>query len=259
MPAKKLKDRVLSLADYIELQDKLNDITMPGWRNVGGKNQLTVDHFLTEFVVESVELVDSGVEHKWWKHIDPAEYNEYNVKIELIDMFHFYLGALIILLVKDNKLVVPEDMDEMFFGCDVTTIFNQEFDLEKFDRLIVDGNKLHHASYIEAIRSILQLPDIASNAAPSLFNRVAYGLMNGIFTLARMPADEISAVYRAKCELNRIRQSKGYKNGTYVKVVDGVEDNERMRAIIEEFMSDKQKTLAWVAKSVRDKFFTTTA
>ena len=44
-------------------------------------------------------------------------------------------------------------------------------------------------------------------------------------TVAGLDAEEVYALYFKKNELNFKRQNEGYKEGTYQKIVDGVEDN----------------------------------
>jgi dUTP pyrophosphatase len=66
---------------------------------------------------------------------------------------------------------------------------------------------------------------------------------------------EISAIYTAKMTLNQIRQSNGYKDGTYVKVEDGVEDNQKLKSLVEDFIADETMTLNKLTKNVRNRFF----
>jgi len=46
-------------------------------------------------------------------------------------------------------------------------------------------------------------------------------------TVAGMNAEDVVNLYFKKNDLNHKRQNEGYKEGTYQKVVDGVEDNVR--------------------------------
>lgn len=46
-------------------------------------------------------------------------------------------------------------------------------------------------------------------------------------TVLGMDANEVFALYEKKNKLNHKRQEGGYKEGTYQKVIDGVEDNVR--------------------------------
>jgi dimeric dUTPase (all-alpha-NTP-PPase superfamily) len=47
-------------------------------------------------------------------------------------------------------------------------------------------------------------------------------------TLVGMDAKEVFELYAKKNKLNHDRQEQGYKEGTYDKMKDGVEDNERL-------------------------------
>lgn len=47
-------------------------------------------------------------------------------------------------------------------------------------------------------------------------------------TIAGMDANEVKAIYMKKNKLNATRQDEGYKQGTYDKYKDGVEDNKRV-------------------------------
>ncbi len=44
-------------------------------------------------------------------------------------------------------------------------------------------------------------------------------------TISGLSADEVINLYLKKNELNHKRQNEGYKDGTYEKVVNGIEDN----------------------------------
>jgi dimeric dUTPase (all-alpha-NTP-PPase superfamily) len=46
-------------------------------------------------------------------------------------------------------------------------------------------------------------------------------------TIADMDAKEVMELYFKKNKLNHKRQEEGYKEGTYKKEVDGIEDNQR--------------------------------
>ena len=46
-------------------------------------------------------------------------------------------------------------------------------------------------------------------------------------TVAGLTAEDVESLYLKKNKLNHTRQDQGYKEGTYQKVQDGVEDNRR--------------------------------
>ena len=254
-----LKERALSLGKMLEMQDSLNKIINKNWRKAGHKDSLSFYHFATEMIVESVEMIDeSGIEHTWWKNVGSEDFDEFNFKIEIIDMLHFYLSG-IILVHRDrnnNKYNPNPDWDDWYMGADVTSVFNKDVDLSNFDRLLEDTNKLDHKQYVVMVRELASLDKMAvKEVAQPIFERMAYGAFHAFLTLARLDCQEASALFQAKMELNRFRQSEGYKSGKYVKVKDGIQDNERLQPIVQEFLDNKDRTLGWVAKKTRDTFF----
>ena len=46
--------------------------------------------------------------------------------------------------------------------------------------------------------------------------------------VAKMTPDDVFDLYFKKNELNHKRQDQGYKEGTYEKIIDGVEDNKHI-------------------------------
>ena len=255
-----IKERMLSFGEIANMQDSLNAVINKQWRNIGHKESLTVHNFATELLVESVELIeDSGVEHAWWKQVKQDNFDSFNVKIEIIDMLHFFISQVILVETKrkQNKFSVPVLWDQLYMGVDVTEMFaDGESDL---DKLLNDGNKLNHeifATMLHEMTGIFKFenPEVTDD----IFYRYCYGLFHSFLSYPGISCQEMSAIYQAKMELNRFRQSKGYKTGNYKKVVDGVEDNQRLQSIVNEFMEDTSKTLAWVRKKTRDAFFQST-
>lgn len=49
-------------------------------------------------------------------------------------------------------------------------------------------------------------------------------------TVAGLSAEEVIALYFKKNQLNHTRQDQGYKEGTYQKIQNGIEDNEHLLA-----------------------------
>lgn len=68
--------------------------------------------------------------------------------------------------------------------------------------------------------------------ADSDLNQVVYFLY-AAFKAAGMSSDEIFKLYVGKNVLNAFRQNNGYKEGTYIKVWSGKEDNEYLTQILE--------------------------
>lgn len=146
--------------------------------------------------IESTELIDS-YPWKWWKNVN-ATPDFKNVKIELVDILHFSLSGN--MQVDGQKLAaIPEDVDRS-----ITSPLSETQNAIRTFRHVIYLAKVHHFETIT---------EMVIEAAEDLdFNMVAY--------------------YIAKHTLNYIRQLGGYKDGSYVKVNKGTEDNELLHACI---------------------------
>lgn len=260
--AKNIKDRILSMGELAEKQDWLNSnaFKKPNWRNVGHKDELTFFHFSTQIARELVELIESdGIVNSWWKHHKDNDIDTFNVKIEAIDILHFHMACYIRSIVENNsnKLDIPKKAYDCFFGSDVAELASNTT-VDDFPKLINNG-ELNYQEFTMLMNEFMATDQkVRSYPTESRLNVVStiyYGVFQVLSTLLRMNSQEISAIFVAKYELNRFRQTDGYKNGSYVKVVDGVEDNQRLKPIVDQFLSDTTLTLGWVTKTTRDTFF----
>lgn len=210
--------RVLTVKEMVDIQDRLNELTQENW-----KAALTKDHFRVAMFDELAELLGSGRKWKWWKKSgSPDTFNE---KIEVIDVVHFYLSVM---MLEYNYFD-----HEMILGWD---------DTEKTTTWLYLNKETF--SHKEFVRQALQLLSNASSHYLNDFIRSA-GLLK----------EEVSSLYMAKATLNEIRQSQGYKTGEYKKVVDGLEDNQRLQGIVEEFIVDREQDLEYIRERVINEFF----
>jgi len=210
-------DRAFTFGQYKEIQDRLNEHTIENW-----KQELSNNDFKVAMFDEFAELLNSG-SWKWWKK--GGECDEWNLKIEAVDIFHFALSTYIL-----NK--TSNMSDACVFG-----EWNAEHNY-MIDRLgMMDRNV-----FINRAMSVLTTNDPTS--------------MELLFESLGMSAEEITAIYVAKSELNFIRQDSGYKTGEYVKIVDGVEDNQRMEGVVNAFLEDESLSTDDLRLQIRDKFFT---
>jgi len=138
--------------------------------------------------VESAEMLDH-YGWKWWKH---QECDREQVILELIDIFHFGLSDLI---EQEHNLVAlaakvadswPQELPTKDF----------KLALEDFTLQVLSTKKFDLASFLTLAKQV----DVDSNA--------------------------IYRGYIAKNVLNMFRQDFGYKDGSYIKVWNGREDNE---------------------------------
>ena len=211
-----LDRKPLSLNQYKHIQNLLNERTVPDW-----KKALTTNHFKVAAFDEFAELLRSAP-WKWWKA--GGECDAWNLKIEAIDVFHFALSIYI--------LSNTSSRTDNFIFCE----HNKEHNY-----MIDNNGRIDHNVFI--------------NKALNVLNSIVPLPMQELFESLGMSALEITAIYTAKSELNYIRQDNGYKTGKYTKVVDGIEDNERLKDLVEDFMTDDDMGIDDLREAVRGNFF----
>ena len=144
----------------------------------------------------NVEMVE-GIEHygwKWWKHQEP-DINQ--VKMEMADIWHFLLSE-----------AVMDGAGARQIACELNCVPSAKKQARN-DFLFSAGE----------------------------FIAVGY-LIGKIYHFFRcmscidMHFDELRQLYLGKSILNKFRWNNGYNDGTYVKVWDGLEDNEYLTSIL---------------------------
>ena len=144
--------------------------------------------------VECAEMLDHHG-WKWWKHqaIDVAQ-----VQLELVDIFHFGLSL------------------RLMTGASVTDITN-----ELAEELTQSTNESDFKIALENLASAA-----VSNKS---FDAVA---LADCMRLMNMDLDELFRQYVGKNTLNFFRQDHGYKEGSYIKIWHGDEDNEVLATLV---------------------------
>ena len=144
--------------------------------------------------VECAEMLDHHG-WKWWKHqeIDIAQ-----VQLELVDIFHFGLSL---------RLMTGDDVN------DIASVLATE---------------LHQGTAENDFK--IALENLASSAVTNkAFNAKA---LADCMSLMNMDLDELFRQYVGKNTLNFFRQDHGYKDGSYIKIWNGEEDNEVLANIV---------------------------
>jgi len=173
-----------ALQHMAELQDLHNREVDPNWREAGFAYYRAV-------WVECAELLDH-YGWKWWKQ-QRADLEQ--VRLEVVDIWHFGLSQLLIEQRVDDALA------------------------ERMAEPPRRGIELRSA--VEA----LALDALSTRSFdPDRFKAVMDGLGMDFADLAR--------TYLGKNVLNRFRQQHGYKTGQYRKLWDGREDNEHLVELI---------------------------
>ena len=168
----------------LALQDKINSTVHPEWRTQSFK-------WTRAIMVEGVE----ALEHygwKWWKKQEP---DLAQVRIELVDIWHFIMSHKMIDSVGSDKVLAAYLAELMSAG-------PLEFMVKSDPRINME----------------------------MLIGRAATGEIHMHAFLAlleqfQMSFDDLYRLYVAKNVLNMFRQDHGYKQGTYVKTWLGEEDN----------------------------------
>ena len=197
--------RILTM---LELQQKLNDNTNgKGWENGLTAQGKKID-WRRCIYLEAAELVES-YPWKHWKNID-AKVDTDNVKVELVDIWHFVMSEVL----RVNALGDARDLKELASDIEAS-IANENVEyLQDYYAQIEAIEEL-----IEKLFCNFELVDFTAT-----FFRLCEKLGLGF--------DELYSLYIGKNILNIFRQDHGYKDGTYIKVWNGKEDNVVMQEIL---------------------------
>jgi dimeric dUTPase (all-alpha-NTP-PPase superfamily) len=161
--------------------------------------------------------------YKWWKKQTP---DMDQVKLEVIDIWHFGLSIL----------------------------FQQGQSIEQI------------ADHIEQALSDYQFNDIGTLeatealAADTLNNKgFSVPLFWDLLQSVSMNSDDLYRQYVGKNVLNFFRQDHGYKDGTYIKLWQGREDNEHLVEILADLNSDSSSFGDQVYQSLQQRYQQLTA
>jgi len=189
---------MVKIKELLILQNKLNTETNgPDWITGISKNERVINWDRC-IHMEASEAIDS-LSWKHWKDIN-AKNNWDNLKIEVVDIFHFILSKII----SDFGIEYGE------------FLFLEEY--KKFKKLnFVSGQD----NKIEEIIVVLERIQILS------LNRlnILIEFFRLIDLIENFTLEDIEKLYIGKNCLNQFRQDNGYKNGTYIKIWNGKEDN----------------------------------
>ena len=173
------------IKEMMLIQDELNSRLNPDWKYDTWNFKLAAN----------VEMVEA-IEHygwKWWKHQEP-DINQ--VKMEMVDIFHFLLSEAV--------------------ACDAST-----------QRIATEFNSTS--------RLKLKLNDFLFSAGEFITVDYLIGKFYYFFRCLHcidMSFEELRLLYLGKAILNKFRWNNGYNDGTYIKVWDGLEDNEYLTSIL---------------------------
>jgi len=201
------------IVQMLELQQTLNDETNGlNWEEGVTKNGKKID-WRRCIYLEGAELVES-YPWKHWKNIDASpDYD--NIKIEIVDIWHFVMSEALRLYKVENLGSIE----------DIATMVANMNEFENF-KAFQKSEKLDPYAEIELVEEMIK----------TLFcNRDINQLVIAFLTMSsklNLKLPELYELYIGKNILNKFRQNHGYKEGSYVKIWSGREDNVVMQEIL---------------------------
>ncbi len=206
-------DKILLM---LQLQAQLNEATNgEKWTDGITKNGKVIN-WKRCIYMECAEMIDS-FSWKHWKSIN-QEPDWDNLQIEVVDVWHFIIS----LAIENYSRELKGGVEDLALNISL---------LESFTKIDIDESKFAtQDEVIEKVENVMRL--VLAKDSLELED-----LLSEFFDLVVMSGLNLQTLYRlyvGKNILNQFRQENGYKDGTYIKVWDGEEDNVVMKRIWEE-------------------------
>lgn len=186
------------LRTMAEMQDAHNTVVHPQWRSQGYE-------YYRAMWVECAEMLDH-FGWKWWKKQD-SDLDQ--VRLELVDIWHFALSELL------RKGDVADEVADALGSVTPGVMATEEDRAEAF-RLAIEA------------------------LAMSCLQTRSFELQPFIDAMTALPMtlEDLFDLYIGKNVLNLFRQNNGYKSGEYRKLWGGREDNEHLIDLLNELNVD---------------------
>ncbi len=205
-------DKILQM---LELQQQLNDATNGlGWEDGLTKNGKPIDWKRCTYL-ECAELIES-YPWKHWKNID-ARPDYANIKIEAVDIWHFIMSQGL------------EDYKRGELGS-IATLAKNINDLANFSTFSepLEENFKDYYEQIAVVEELMRILFCRGSTEKLMSAFIDVAMQSGL------NLDTLYTLYVGKNILNQFRQDHGYKEGTYIKIWNGEEDNVTMQKVLEE-------------------------
>lgn len=200
---------VSCLREMMDLQHTHNQQVHPQW----DKQDYP---FHRAIWTECAELLDH-YGWKWWKLQEP---DLVQVKLEIVDIWHF--GLSMIIVAERNIEELAHDMIAREQDCSVVG-----------------------PSFITSVETL------ALQALHRQFDAIAFmDMMNALpFSL-----QDLYGIYKGKNVLNRFRQANGYKDGSYKKFWDGREDNIHLAELVQSMDAYHPKFMTGLYRRLESRY-----
>ncbi len=205
-------DKILQM---LQLQQELNDATNgEGWEKGVTKNGKIIDWKRCSYL-ECAELIES-YPWKHWKNID-AQPDYANIKIEAVDIWHFIMSQGL----EDYKIQNLGDIEVL--AANINNLPN----FQTFHENITPTTKNYYEQ-IEVVEGLIKTLFCGESTEKLMESFIDVAVQSGL------NLDALYKLYVGKNILNKFRQDHGYKEGSYIKIWNGEEDNVTMQRILEE-------------------------
>ena len=161
--------------------------------------------------MEACEAIDS-LNWKHWKDINKEEDIE-NVKIELVDIWHFLM----------SQLITDKGLDDATHSC---LYFYKAVEAVEYSK---------EPTLINCLDTIITQSSNKELPIEMFFLAVK--------EIENFSMDDVYVLYIGKNCLNQFRQDNGYKDGSYKKIWNGKEDNVYMQNILHDSPETTYKEL----------------
>ena len=166
--------------------------------------------------IECAELMDH-YGYKWWKHQEP---DEAQVQLEIVDIWHFGMSCLL-----------QNERDQENLALKIASSWKEQRSESNFRDIV------------EAL------------AAETLNSRTfSISIFSELCNSSELSFTKLYAFYIGKNVLNFFRQDNGYKDGTYVKVWEGREDNEHLVEVMDALDLTKPEFSDLVYEGLRARY-----
>jgi hypothetical protein len=197
----------------LKLQQQLNDATNgKNWENGLTKNGKQID-WRRCIYLEAAELIES-YPWKHWKNINASPDYE-NIKIEAVDIWHFVMSEALRIYKTEGK-------------GDITVLAASIVSKDGYKEFLKELVSEHLDYYMEIEKT--------EKFMKSLFCNDDIGVLIERFFVVAIQSglnlDALYSLYIGKNILNQFRQDHGYKDGSYIKVWNGYEDNVFMQELL---------------------------
>jgi len=226
------------IADMVELQNSLNIETNGEDWVYGVTDKGKLIRWWLCINMEVSELIDSAP-WKHWKGIN-GEIDLANIKIEATDIWHFVMSAVIeyklgnveeaIELIEEGVMAYSDNYTSINLTLDnVKDSVGEDQQLNIMVDYLIDliSNMYSNKKLDNDAEAITLVLNFMMNM--HVISRISQMMGEGLFEL-----DQLYKLYIGKNVLNKFRQDNGYKEGSYVKIWNGLEDNVIMTKMLDD-------------------------